>query len=348
MKLRTSPGRQRGYILALNIAVLALMFVGVSYMGQRISLATRLAQTEKLRVDVEYRIESAKSKLMLILATVPRSRRGLGTDDSAIALDGRYYRIDKNILVSLQDIRGLVALNGLSLGGQDRERIERLLGTYGVLPDKAAMLTDTLLDYRDSDDLKRLNGAEKEEYRHAGGNRQIRNGDLLGTSELSRILGWADVAEIWPEDDPITRHVSTQRQTSFNPNTADWRALVAMSRIPEELARSLVASRRSGQTTDISGMIYAGGLGDPFGANGLVNLFPGQAVIVTLRQENLNWGYRMLVTHTPELEASPWRIESVERIALEKQEENPNKIPELPPLSQLRDVSKPLQVQLPF
>lgn len=348
MKRSPLPERQQGYILALNIAVLALMFVGVSYMGQRIAAATHLAQTEKQRIDVEYRIESAKSKLMLILATVPRSRRGLGTDESAIALDGRYYRMEGNILVSLQDIRGLVALNGLSLGGQDRERMERLLGTYRVPPDKAAMLTDTLLDYRDPDDLKRLNGAEKAEYQEMGRSRQIRNGDLLGTNELGRIYGWADVAEIWSDDDPITHHVSTQRQSSFNPNTADWRALVAMSRIPEELARNLVASRRSGQTPDISSMVYGGGLGDPFGANGLVNLFPGKAVMITLRQENLNWGYRMLVTHTPELEASPWRIESVERVALEKPAEDANKIPELPQLSQLRDVSKPLQVQLPF
>lgn len=348
MRQPLTPGKQGGYILILNITILALMFVGVSYMGQRMSLALRLAQTEKQRIDVEYAIESAKSRLMLLLATVPRSQRGLGQYESAIALDGRYYRIDKDILVSLQDIRGLVALNGVALGGLGRERIERLLGTYGIQPDKASMLTDTLLDYRDPDNLKRLNGAERDDYRQVGSNAQIRNGDLLGIGELSRVFGWAETPEIWATDDPITHHVSTEKRASFNPNTADWRALVAMSRIPEELARSLVASRRNGQTPDISGIVYAGGIGDPFGANALVNIFPAPTIIATFRQENLPWGYRILISHTPDIDASPWRIESVERVALGKLEAPQETFSALPPLSRLRDVSKPLQVQLPF
>ena len=121
-----------------------------------------------------------------------------------------------------------------------------------------------------------------------------------------------------------------------------------MSRIPEELARNLVNSRQSGQTMDISGIVYAGAIGDPFGANALVNLFPGPTMIVTLRHINLPWGYRIAITNTPDFDTSPWRIESVERTPLGEIDLTKLKIPDLPPLGQLRDVSKPLQVQLPF
>lgn len=347
MKQVTRPSSQTGYILALNIVVLALMFVGVSYMGQRMATATSLAHAERQRVDADYTLESAKSQVMLLLATVPRSRRGLGLTDTAVALDGRYYRIGKNALVSFQDIRGTVALNGVSLGGVGRERIERLIGTYGVDPVTAATLTDTLLDYRDPDDLKRLNGAEKQEYQQAGLQNQIRNNDLLGVGELTRVFGWPELKALWGED-PITQHVSVEKRSSFNPNTADWRALVAMSPIQEELARSLVTSRRSGETPDISGIVYGGGLGDPFGPNALVNLFPAPTVIVTLRMDGLAWGYRMTITHTPEIDLTPWRTDSVERVSLPPVEIATDKLPKLPELSQLRDTTKALQVQLPF
>jgi hypothetical protein len=208
-------------------------------------------------------------------------------------------------------------------------------------------MTDALLDYRDTDNLKRLNGAEKEDYLQAGLPDQIRNADLVSAGEIARIFAWRDVPAIWGKD-PITRHVSAEKRAAFNPNTADWRALVAMSRIDEELARNLVKTRQSGETPDISGIVYAGSLGDPFGPNALVNLFPSQTLIVTLRPDGLAWGNRITITHTPEIDIAPWRIESVERVSLPPIEIPSEKIPKLPDLSQLRELSKPLQVQLPF
>ena len=126
------PHRQRGYILALNIAVLALMLIGATYIGQRLSLAKTMAQTEKQRVADEIAFESARAKVLFLLATAPRSPDGLGTADHHAALDGRPYRVAENVLVSLQDTRGLISVNASSLDGSGRDSIERLLGTYGV------------------------------------------------------------------------------------------------------------------------------------------------------------------------------------------------------------------------
>ena len=50
------PRRQKGYILALNIAVLALMLIGAAYMENRISLARDLARAEKQRIDGEFAV----------------------------------------------------------------------------------------------------------------------------------------------------------------------------------------------------------------------------------------------------------------------------------------------------
>lgn len=346
MRYAPHSRQQRGYILALNILILALMFVSVSYMGQRMYLATRLAQAEKERVSHEYALESAKSRILLLLASVPRGQKGLGLGTTNVALDGRQYQLDDNIIVSLQDTRGLVALNGITISGLGRERLERLLKSYGVSLERTSALTDTLLDYRDPDDLKRINGAEKEEYRAAGIESQLRNSDLISTNELSRIFGWSSVNEIWTPADPITRHVSIEKRAAFNPNTADWRALFAMSMLSEEVAKQLVESRRLGQIQDISGLAYAGGIGDPFGVNALVTLFPSATLIVTLREKSQNWGYRMAISHAPDMDVTPWRIESAERISLPPLSKTP--LPKLPEISSLRDLSKAVQVQFPI
>lgn len=348
MRILNGRPHQGGYILALNIAVLAMMMVGAAYMGQRMSLARQLAQAEQARVNAEYQLESARARVMMLLATVPRSFIGLGEGTGAVMLDGQPYRIGNDVEVTLQDVRGQVSLNGLPLSGQGRVRLERLLATYGLDTPETSRLTDTLLDYRDPDDLRRLNGAEKEDYVRAGLPGQIRNGDLLTTEELARVYGWAENKKLWG-DDPITQHVNVQHLMAFNPNTASWRALVAMSDLTEDMARNLVKSRRSAQVANIASLVYGGELGDPFGPRSYVTQFPGSMVVVTLRIVNSPWGYRMLVDHTPDMENAPWRIESVTRIAFPKKDEETSQPRELPEWSQLREPgTRQLQVQLPF
>ena len=343
----TSRNRQQGYILALNLAVLALMLMGASFVGQRVFEAVRLAKAEQQSVDISYELESARARLLLLLATTPRSTRGLGTLQTSVSLDGREYRFNDTILVSLQDMRGMVSVNGTSLDGFGRERIERLVGTWGVSDTKAVALTDALLDYRDADDLRRLNGAERNEYRALDAEGDLRNDNLLSPTELQRVLGWRETPELWGAD-PVAEHVSTQRGSTFNPNTANWRALVAVAGIEASTAKSLVASRLLGETSDISGLLFGPGVGDPFGAYSFVIPFPGPTLIMTLRSVNAPWGYRMVVTHTPGENTAPWRIAAAWRLALPMPKKPLQDIPKLPDGAALRDPNATGQIEFPL
>lgn len=341
------PRQQKGYILALNIAVLALMLVGATYIGQRMSLAKTMAHTEKQRMEDDIALESARAKVLFLLATVQRGKAGLGSGTQTAALDGRYYRVAKNVLVSLQDTRGLISVNAVGLDGSGRERIERLIGSYGLDNIAANRLTDILLDYRDADGLRRINGAEREEYRAAGQENFIRNDDLLAPSELGRVLSWADYSQLWQED-PITDHIGTQRRTLFNPNTADWRALVAMTGMTDAVARNLVERRQQGEIADISRLAFTSDIDNPFGMGSLVTLYPGPSILVILRTDSSSSGVQMLVTHTPLSTASPWHIEYSSRVALRPLATQPEKIPMLPEAAILREFTAKDQVQLPF
>ncbi len=340
--------RERGYVLVLNLAVLALMLLGASFVGQRVSDAVRLAKAEEKSVDDNYRLESARAKLLMALASAPRNSQGLGAMPATVSLDGSEYRLTDSVMVSLQDQRGLVSVNGGNLNGFGRERMERLLGTWGVSDARAAALTDALLDYRDADDLRRINGAERNEYRLDGSEADLRNADLLSVSELPRVWGWRNTPEIW-KDDPIIDHVSIQTGTSFNPNTAGWRALVAMAGIDAEAAKNLVASRRSATVfTDISGVLFGQGVGDPFGANSFVMPFPSATVIATLRINDAAWGYRMVLTHTPGENTAPWRMGAAWRVTLAAHPKEPKGVPKFPEMVQMIPVGGIRQIESIF
>ena len=340
--------RQKGYILALNIAVLAVMLVGATYMGQRLSLARNLALAEQQRVTGELAIASARAQVLYLLTTATRSRYGLGAlPDRAVALDGRTYRIGKDVLVSLQDARGLISLNSSSLDGVGRVRLERLLATYNLDPATITGLIDNILDYRDTDDLRRINGAEKEEYALAGKKEAIRNADLLTPTEVARVMGVSGNAALWGED-PLANHINTLRVSLFNPNTADWRAIVAATGTTEEMAKNLVNTRRSGETPDISGMVFTGAINNPFGQGGAVSLFPSETIIVTLQYVGSPSGVKMSVKHTPASANSPWLIQYSYKVPLPRLMKPVEEISELPAPSTLRDFITPYQVQLPF
>lgn len=340
-----SRSKQSGYILALNITVLAMMLVGATYIGQRMALAMRLAQAEKQRVANEQSFEDVRARVLFLLATLPRTPEGLGNGNETIRLDGRYYRAGNGILVSLQDARGLFGVNVWGVGA-GRENIERLLATYELEPVAIDRLTDALLDYRDNDNLRRINGAEKDDYRTAGKSTPVRNDNLLVPTEVARILGWAGITQLW-EADPISEHLHTQPRGAFNPNTAGWRALAAMSGITPEMARNLVSSRQRGELDDISRQAMGAGVGNPFSANAVTSLFPGETVIVTLRSENETSGWRMAVSHENMGKHSPWRIAYAYRAYLEKPGANET-FADLPDGGGSRNSDTKVKIELPF
>lgn len=335
---------QKGYVLALNLAVLALMLVLATFVGKRVLDAVDLARAEQADIDHQYVLTSARARVIMLLATASRTPQGLGTAQSWIALDGRPYRLDDEVVVTLQDQRGLMSVNGLALSGYGRERLERLLGTYGIAAQTAGALTDAVLDYRDSDGLRRLNGAERDDYRNQGRESDPRNADLLSVTEVARIHGWREVAALWG-DDPAVDHLSTQRGDVFNPNTATWRALVAMAGVDASMAKGLVAERQRNPGADMAAFLFGDRLGDPFGRYAFVNPFPGPTIIVTLRHVRQRWGWRMVVTHTPAEKFGPWRIGESWRVPLPSAVAATADIPLLPSLADLRDERTVTQIK---
>jgi general secretion pathway protein K len=305
---------QSGYILALNIATLATVLVVASFVGLRMNQAVQLAQVEKQRLLDDFLTEDARARSLFMLATIPRSVDGLGRGPLAIKLDGRPYLMSEGIVVRMQDARGLVPLGALAGLDWGRERILRLISGYSMPPPMSDALTDALLDYRDLDDLRRMNGAERAEYVQRGIKSVPRNGNPQTPLELARVFGWRQALPLWGED-PISDQVHLEWSGLFNTETADWRALAAMSGLAPEAAAELVDARKRGQIEKLAPLAFAGTLGDPFGANGLITQFPGDTVRLSLQVPGSAIAFRYLVAHDPTGNQSPWRIRYAEVIS---------------------------------
>lgn len=245
--------KQRGYALVLTLFLLALMTI----------VATRLAdRTDALRAEGQFwesyskgqsAMASAWAETLFSLAVRPMTFAGFGlSGDNAnlVVSDGRSYRADSGAIVRIVDSRATLSVNA-----PHREMLTHLLVSYGISPQKADRMIDILEDYIDIDDLKRLNGAEKEEYR-AFGLPPPRNDWMLTLDELDRLPEWNTDMDLL---DRIRPRLSTKRNQQLNPNllskdllavlpgaTPERVALFDTLRQQEHFAGSLPAKMRTG------------------------------------------------------------------------------------------------------
>jgi general secretion pathway protein K len=104
--------------------------------------------------------------------------------------DGRAYAVETGeggYAVRLIDESGKISLNGLT----DASGIilKNLLITQDVSPGNADIIVDSILDWKDADDLHRLNGAESDYYLSLPKPYKARNADFETLEELILVRG---------------------------------------------------------------------------------------------------------------------------------------------------------------
>lgn len=251
----------RGFVL---VAVLALLVI-LSFIGATIALiAGRLRDEEAQRqrmLAAEIDIASTRATVFYLLATQRTTFGGLTVDQrmvlsedervaagegdtpisflpvgTEIALDGTAYRGLGDARFSIQDDRGLLAVNWAP-----PLLLERFIERNGRAAPPAPTLVNRLLDYQDPDDLFRLNSAEREEYVRQG-RPPPSNRTLTTPLELRRVLGWdAALAEL--SDRELLDTVTVARTAQLNVNTAPASVLRLLPGVGDEAAERVTAAR---------------------------------------------------------------------------------------------------------
>ncbi|TKS52809.1 general secretion pathway protein GspK [Luteimonas yindakuii] len=210
--MASEPRRQQGFILAITLWLLAGIAVVVGLMTWWAQEQVRGATVERDRIEAEAAMLSTTQTVIYLAVTRDMTRAGIPT--TALADDERSMRLLDEMGGLMRDpIGGELSVDGsvyLGLGDtrftiQDEsglfplvfpsdQRLDALLFSQGVQRELIPRLRDTLLDYIDADDLRRLNGAESREYRQARQPEPL-NRRLLLPVELDRVLGWDELPE---------------------------------------------------------------------------------------------------------------------------------------------------------
>jgi len=221
--------RQGGYVLVMVLGALALVALVAGRFAQRIDELRAQATTLDGQARARIEAASALAGALYWITTRPSNAAGWGEDPTQqVHADGRPYTLPGGAELRVQDTRGLLPLNALR-----RQHLLRLLTDAEVPPPRADAMVDVLLDYIDRDNLKRLNGAERDEYA-ALGLPPPSNDWLFSVRELSRMPLWRDDPALLARLEPL---LSTNREGLFNPNAAAapvLRALMPQAR-PEQI-----------------------------------------------------------------------------------------------------------------
>jgi len=156
-------------LTAMLIATLLASAAAIMLIDTR---AARGASSETLRLA---RAQSAAQKLLAVAQV--RLDSGDPLPAQGLLFEGPSGRVLR------QDAPGLVDVNAAP-----PERIAALFVSFGASPDEASALGDAIADWRDSDNLRRLHGAEAEDYERAGLEPPA-NRAFVTETELARVLG---------------------------------------------------------------------------------------------------------------------------------------------------------------
>lgn len=282
------------------------------------------------KAEAELSFANVRNELVFILARKPMTQRGLEvgelvsgptgtslqevmnadyTSDGVVTLDGQVHVMASNqqYAVSLQDGRGLLNINAATA--------EDLRGFFEALQledENYSLLIDTLMDYRDEDDLSRLSGAEKADYTR----RNLyppANSQLMSPWEAQRIIGWTKSSELWNMqfERPV---MTTCSSPGFNPNTAppeilatfiDGLSIRDADRLVEQ--RKAMPFRNARNVGDAAGLIL---VNQPF----FFSFSPGRCIVVDLIDRETNERIRFSLTLLPMQREQPWQIDYVLKI----------------------------------
>jgi general secretion pathway protein K len=174
--------------------------------------------------------EAGVNRAILILLGLDTSVpwRVDGTPIELTSADGSVVRI------LIQDEGGKIDLNR-SAGTV----LQSLFVTVGLAPDAAQHLADAVIDFRDADELRQVNGAEDADYASAGLRHDAKDAPFASTEELLQVLGMTP--DLYERVAPLVTVFSPRRDVNLA--TAPPAVLSVLPYLTAERVRTILDQR---------------------------------------------------------------------------------------------------------
>jgi len=244
----TGAGRQRGFALLAVMLVLALLGV----VAGEFAFAMRLEAT----MVKSYREEIVGRHL--VEAAVQQAIREILTDSQVVGLADEglltFFRLPARPLPRLPRSEAPLGRGTFSYRITDEEarinlntappdRIDRLLATLGVDKQARDIINDSVQDWKDPNDLHRINGAESDYYLKLPVPYRARNANLEDVAELLQIRGVTPELYFGRSGEPgLAEFVTVHGAGQVNINTASPTVLKALGLSDAEV--SLIVQTR--------------------------------------------------------------------------------------------------------
>lgn len=234
---------QSGIVLLLVIWVLAILMgivLSLSFMT-RTDLSSTLLFKEGLadKYIAEAGIERAAIELLYRM-------KNLGDEEKhAWKVDGTAYEGNLNegsYVVTIMDESGKIDINAAP-----EVMLRNLFRNMNMDEKRADIIVDSILDWRDPDDLHRLNGAESNYYLSLPDPYRAKNGRFDTVEELLLVRGITHELLYGSEEGSalITLLTVNRRSGRINLKTAPTPVIAALPGISPEQAEEIVAFRES-------------------------------------------------------------------------------------------------------
>ena len=205
------------------LSIVAVSFLSASGVSYRLAHnAVEIARTDAVA-------EAALNRAVLALLDLQLDRRWR-TDGVAHAFnfDGTSLRI------SIQDELGRIDLNHA-----DGSLLIGLFKSAGLDMQSASKLVDKILDWRDVNPSRRLNGAKEQDYRMSGRDYRPRNGAFQSVHELKLVMDMTP--ELFKRVEPALTVYSGR--PFIDPRLAPAEALLALPSMDSAKVAALIAAR---------------------------------------------------------------------------------------------------------
>lgn len=212
--------RQCGLALVIVLWIISLLMI----------MAGSFALTMRRETTVIHSVKDTAELLASAEAGIAMAERmlALGDNKQRWRADGSIYQFfyhDGEVRVRLLSEQGKIDINKAS-----ERTLRALLQTMPVELEQQQSIVSAILDWRDADELVRINGAEAEQYKEAGLNYQPANKNFQILEELKLVLGMTD--EIYQLLEPITTVYSGQ--SGIDLQVATREVLQALANLSEE------------------------------------------------------------------------------------------------------------------
>ncbi|MCX7097267.1 MAG: type II secretion system protein GspK [Methylococcales bacterium] len=228
--------RQSGFALVLVLWILSLLTIMAGSFA--LSMRREAAITEGIKNNAQALAvaESGIAMAEMMLLNPDEAKRW--------RTDGSIYEIDSG--AAKVRVRLLSEMGKIDINHANQALLEALVNNAQALDDKKGNVVSAILDWRDKDDLIRLNGAEKDEYKEAGLSYAPRNKSFQSIEELQLVLGMEK--ELYYGLEPLITVYS--RQPQVTKEQAAKEVLLVLPNVDPALIDEYVAARVASAVND--------------------------------------------------------------------------------------------------